>query len=253
MNEQVAQATPALATSPRQASGLAFDKFAGAAAVLVALSSIAYGFVYLFLVPAEQKGPPPDLLTSFASNPAGRQIASVMLVLGGLGAATAAVGIYLRLREQSPRWAAWSVRLGFAYGLLTTLHGFYLIVLFPVMSGLYVNAPPAGVTADAIKGGAVALGNLPSPLDPYGFSKFILCGIWLLVTGALLLRSQAFVRWLGWLAVVGGVGLLLLFIGNVTGTKALLLATGVPGTVIIGPLFWLVVGYSLWTKSAKAP
>jgi len=28
----------------------------------------------------------------------------------------------------------------------------------------------------------------------------------------------------------------------------LILATGVPGSAIIGPLFWLWVGYTLWTK-----
>ena len=43
---------------------------------------------------------------------------------------------------------------------------------------------------------------------------------------------------------------MLLFLGNVTNTSALILATGVPGSTIVGPLFWLWVGYTLWTKPA---
>jgi hypothetical protein len=231
---------------------MAFPQVAAISAFLVALSSIAYGFVYLFFVPVGLKGKPPELLTAFAANPTGRQIASLMLVLGGLGAATAAVGIAHWLRGHFPGWASWTARLGFAYGLLTALHGAYLMILFPIASGLYTSPPAVtDVPASAIQGGAIAIASLPSPLDPYGFSKFCLCGLWLLVTGLLMLRSSAFPRWVGWLALVGGVGLLLLFIGSVTGTAALILATGVPGTVIIGPLFWLLVGRTLWKQSAQ--
>ena len=233
----------------QQPTGAAFDRFAGAAASIVALSSIIYGFAYLFLVPADQKNGPPASLTSFQANPTGRQLASSMFVLGGLGTATAAVGIYHRLRDQHAGWASFSVRLGFVAGLLTALHGVYLTVLLPVTSGLYVNPPTvAGVPASAIKGAAVAIASLPSPLDPGGFSKFCLVGLWLIVTGALMLRSRAFPRWLGYLALVGGVGLLLLYIGGLTGTTALILATGLPSSVITGPLFWLVFGYTLWTR-----
>jgi len=47
----------------------------------------------------------------------------------------------------------------------------------------------------------------------------------------------------------GRFGVILLFIGTATGTLFLVLATGVPGSAVIGPLFWLWVGYTLWTKA----
>jgi len=94
----------------------------------------------------------------------------------------------------------------------------------------------------------VVVGYVPSPLDPSSFSKFLLSGIWLLVTGTLMLRTSSFARGLGYLALAAGVGVILLFIGTATGTLFLVLATGVPGSAVIGPLFWLGVGYTLWTK-----
>ncbi len=94
----------------------------------------------------------------------------------------------------------------------------------------------------------LVVGALPSPLDPFGFTKFVLSGFWLLITGGLMLRSAYFGRPLAYLTLVAGIGVLLLFIGNVTNTSALILATGVPGSAIIGPLFWLWVGYTLWTQ-----
>jgi hypothetical protein len=248
MSEHVAQQETTEAVA-QQNKGSTFDRFAGGAALLVAVSSVIYGFVYLLLVPADQKGAAPAALTSFYSNPTGRQIASIMLALGGLSTATAAVGIYYRLRDQHPGWAGWSVRIGFAAGLLTALHGIYLTVLLPVTSTLYDN-PPGGADASAIKNAVIALAYLPSPLDPGGFSKFCLAGIWLLVTGALMLRSRAFPRWLAYLGLVGGVGLLLLYVGGLTGTTVLILATGLPSSVLVGPLFWVAVGYTLWARKS---
>ena len=64
-----------------------------------------------------------------------------------------------------------------------------------------------------------------------------------------MLRSRYFARPLAYVALVAGIGVILLFIGNFTNTSYLILATGVPGSAIIGPLFWLWVGYSLWTEA----
>jgi hypothetical protein len=219
-----------------------FPKFAAIAAFLVALSSLLYGLVFLFLLPAEQKGAPPASLTSFAANPAPRQILSILFALGGLAATLAIVGIYQRVREGNEGWAFWSAAVGLAYGFLTAVHGIYLIFLGPTLSALYARTDPA------IQAAAVVVGYIPSPLDPSSFSKFFLSGLWLLVTGMLMLRTQYFARALGYLALAAGVAVILLFIGTATGTLYVVLVTGVPGSAIIGPLFWLWVGYTLWKK-----
>ena len=72
-----------------------YQKFASAAAFVVALSSLSYGLIFLLLVPAAQKqlAKTPASLTSFAANPTCRQIASLLLALGGL-AATAAIAAH---------------------------------------------------------------------------------------------------------------------------------------------------------------
>jgi hypothetical protein len=101
----------------------------------------------------------------------------------------------------------------------------------------------------ATQSSVLVVGSLPSPLDPFGFTKFVLSGTWLLITGMLMLRFAYFGRPLGYLTLIAGRGVLLLFIGTVTNTSALILATGAPGAAIVGPLFWLWVGYILWTKA----
>src|ERR1700682_3050036 len=80
-----------------------YQKLAGAEAFVVALSSLTYGLIFLFLVPATQKqlARTADSLRSFSVNPTGRQIASLMLALGGLAATAAIVGVYRRVRESN--------------------------------------------------------------------------------------------------------------------------------------------------------
>jgi hypothetical protein len=221
-----------------------YQKFAGVAAFIVALSSLSYGLIFLFLVPTAQKqlAKTGESLISFAVNPTGRQIASLLLALGGLAATAAIVGIYQRLRETNPGWALWSLVLGFTYGMLTAIYGVYIAFLFPILSSLYVNGNVA------TKASILVVGSIPSPLDPFGFTKFVLSGSWLLITGVLMLRSRYFPRPLAYLTLVAGIGVILLFIGNVTNSTALILATGVPGSAIIGPIFWFWVGYSLLTS-----
>jgi hypothetical protein len=77
-----------------------------------------------------------------------------------------------------------------------------------------------------------------SYLFPYDFSEFFLSGLWLLVTGWLIVRSGYFAPVSGYIALIGGIGLILLFIGTVTGTEALILLTQAdePSSLLIGRL-----------------
>jgi Domain of unknown function (DUF4386) len=225
--------------------GQTFQRFASAAAFIVALSSLVYGLVYLFLVPADLKGLPPKSLVAFDANPTGRQIASLMLALGGLAASAAIVAVYQRVREINEGWALWSFILGITYSILTTLYGVYITFLLPSLSHLYVT----NASNSALQQAAVAIGTVPSPLDPSGFTKFFLSGLWLLITGVLMIRSRYFALALGYLALIAGIGVLLLFIGIATNTTSLIYGTGVSGAAVVGPIFWLWVGYTLWTKA----
>jgi hypothetical protein len=215
---------------------------AGEAAFVVALSSIIFGLIFLFVITDAQKGPAPNALISYAANPIPIQIAFLLVILGSLSAFVAIVGIYRHLFEKYPGWALLSLLLGVAFSLLTALDATYTAFLLPFLSTLYATGDTA------LKASAVLAWNIPSPINPYDFSEFFLSGLWLLVTGWLIMRSGYFARILGYLALAGGIGQVILFVSTFTGTVPLIVGIGVPGAVLVGPLFWLWTGYTLWTK-----
>jgi hypothetical protein len=224
-----------------------FQRFAGAAAMAVGLSSIVYGLVFLFAIPADQKGAPPASLSpSGTTRPAGRSPRSCWRSAGSRRPPrlSGSTGIYRRVRAGREGWALWSLTLGVAFGVLTGLHGLWSLARLLDLSALYDGGDAATQAA------AVVLAQLPSPVDPFSFSKFFLTGLWLLVTGWLMLVSASFPRLLAYVALAAGAGVLLLFVGTVTGTAALIFATGVPGSAVVGPLFWLWTGWALWRGDA---
>ena len=216
--------------------------FAAAAAFVVGLSSLIFGLVFLFGVPDAQKGPAPDALTSYAANPTAVQFTFVLVIIGSLAALLAIVGIYRRLSDKNAGWALLSLILGVAFSILTALDATYTAFLFPALSNLYATGNAA------IKASAVIAWNIPSPVNPYDFAEFFLSGLWLLVTGWLIIRSDYFARIAGYLALIAGIGQIVLFVSTFTGTLPLILGIGIPGAVVAGPVFWLWIGYILWTK-----
>lgn len=216
-------------------------RFTAIAASVVGVSALLYGIVFLVLVPEAQKGPAPASLISFAHNPTGRQIANVLLVIGGLAGSAAVVGIYRRLRATNAGLAVWSLVLGSMYCFATILHGIYFAFLMVDLSRLYARG------GEALKASAVAIASTPSPL---GVGDYFLAGPWLLVTGLLMVRSPGIPRALGYLAWISAVGLFVEFAGTVIDTPAVIRATAVPGALVVGLVFWVWTGCILWTSSA---
>jgi hypothetical protein len=94
--------------------------------------------------------------------------------------------------------------------------------------------------------------SLPSTLDPYGFTRLVLSGIWLQVTGLLMVRSLRFPRLLGYLGFFSGFGTMVLFLATIAErpprsmlTTVIMDILAVPGA-ICAPLFWLGTAFSLW-------
>jgi hypothetical protein len=218
------------------------QKSAAVAASIVGLSSLVFGPLFLFVVPAAQKGPAPEALRSYTVDPTPIQIALVLVIVGSLSALVAIVAMYHPLSQKHPAWALLALILGAAFTLLTALDATYTVFLFSFLSHLYAT----GNTA--LKASAVLVWNIPSPVNPYDFAEFFLSGLWLLVSGGLIARSGYFPRILAYLALLAGVGQILLFISTFTATLPLILGIGGVGAIIVGPAFWLFVGYTLWTK-----
>jgi uncharacterized protein DUF4386 len=222
-----------------------FSRIAGLAGFAVAALSILYAVAYLFITPAAQRGA--DLsafYASFAADPTGRQLANLCFVLSGILAPFVIVGVSERLRGLNEGWARWSLVIGVISQLAVGIHGFYSLIATPIQTSMYNGGDAATRAAIA------ALRSAPLPTDPAEFFTFGLTGLWALVVGLLVLRGADLPRWLGYVALAAGVDLLLLFGADVAGAGTLVLLTGGPASLILGPAMWASFGGALLRDSA---
>jgi hypothetical protein len=228
-----------------QVSERGFERMAAAASALVGALMLLYGLVFLFvLTPGDKRGGS-AALAAYAAAPLGRDVAQTLLAVGGMAALPAVVAVYARLRDRSLGWATLSVGLGGAMAILTALHAVHSLFLLRAARRL------ADTGDTALEAAAVALLNAPSPADPSSFGRYFIAGVWLLVTGALMVRSRVFPDRLGWLAAAAGVGSLLFFLGQVFGVPVLSFATGLAGSAVVGPVFWVWLGVVLWRQADR--
>jgi hypothetical protein len=122
-------------------------------------------------------------------------LSALFLLLGGVLATPVLIALRELLREASPVAVDWAILLAATGVLGSAIHGGYDLA----------NAvhPPAAVNPD-----------LPNPVDPRGLLTFGLTGLALIVLGALIARSGRLPRWLGYLASLNGVLLVLLYLGR---------------------------------------
>lgn len=220
-----------------------FQRFAASAAVVVGVATLLYGLVFLFVLTPGDKSGARDRLAAYVAAPLGREVAHTLLALGALAASVAVVALYLRFRDESPGWATWSLVLGASFTILTTLFAVHSLFLLRTARRLVELGDPA------LESGIIAVMAAPSTLDPFAFTRYFLAGIWLLVSGALMLRSRNFPDLLAYLGLAGGIGALLFFVGQVFHLPLLSFATGLTGSAVVGPMFWIGVGYVLWRRA----
>src|SRR5256885_9555011 len=137
---------------------------------------------------------------------------------GGLAATIGTTSAAARIGGDA-RW--WLTALGVGYGLLSAAHGTFEAV-----------AIEQSVALPAI-----------SPTDPRGLATFGLAGLWALTFGLETVAGNASLpRNLGWLAVVGGLDLLVLFFATVAAYEGLILVSGGRASVRLAPAFWVWLG-----------
>jgi hypothetical protein len=195
-----------------------FARRAGVQAYLIAAFSLAYAIVYLAFVRRD-----PNDHSSAA-------VAWALLAAGSLAATIATVAAAARIGGDA-RW--WLSALGVGYGLLSAVHGIYAAIA-------EVQALPL---AD------------PSPTDPRGLATFGLAGLWALTLGLEIRAGNGSLPGgLGWLAIVAGVDLILLFIATVgagSGTTVsapwqnVVLLSGGLASVVLVPALWIWTGRAL--------
>ncbi|MEK6207235.1 MAG: hypothetical protein AABM32_06285 [Chloroflexota bacterium] len=184
----------------------AFSRRAGVQAYLIAAFSLVYAVVFLAFV------------RNHPENTQAAALASALIAGGGLSATIATTSVAARIGGD-PRW--WLTALGVGYGLLSAAHGTFEAI-----------AIQQSIPLPAI-----------SPTDPRGLATFGLAGLWLFTLGLETVAGNGTLpRNLGWLAIVGGLDLIVLFFATVAAFDNLILASGGLASVILVPAFWIWTG-----------
>jgi len=184
----------------------AFSRRAGFQAYLIAAFSLVYAVVFLGFV------------RNHPENTQAAALAWALIAGAGVSATIATASAAARIGGDA-RW--WLTAVGTGYGLLSAAHGTYAAI-----------AVEQGVTASDL-----------SPTDPRGLATFGLAGLWALTFGLeTVAGNAAFPRTMGWLAIVAGLDLILLFLATVAQSEGLILASGGLASVILVPALWIWTG-----------
>jgi hypothetical protein len=158
---------------------------------------------------------------------------ALCLTLFGALAIAAWLAIYLRLRETDAGFALLAVVLGLVGALGASIHGGYDLANA-------INPPGLGLQQAA---------DLPSQLDPRGIATFGFGGLGLAVTAWLITRTRTFPKALGYLGALSAFLLVVLYLGRLIildPANPLILVPALLNGFIVGPVFYVWLGYDLW-------
>ena len=195
-----------------------FDRFAGASAILVGVGGLVYGVLFGAIVLG-----------------AGRPVRIIWLAVGLLGALLTTpvlVALYYRLRDTDRGFALLALLLGLAAAL-----------------GQFENSALGLGSALTPE-----IGLEGAPADPFGAFRFGVAGVALFIVGWLIRQGGTLPRGLGWLALAGGVLLVLVYLGRLTGvidpaTEVTTLAPLLYG-LVVHPVFYVWLGMVLRRTAA---
>lgn len=196
---------------------LRYERFGGVCAVLLGVGSLLYAI--FFLVIGRQAG---DF---------GKSGSWIILALNGLLATAAYVALYERTSRAEPGFPLWGLLLGFGQGVAMMANGVYQAVF---------GRQPTG---DPLARG------VPSWADPKGLGTFLIFGIASVVFARIFLVTGALPRRLGYVGLVNGILLVVLFFGNVFDSVPVILVAGGLTAVIVTPLWWILIGRALIADS----
>ncbi|HKD75888.1 MAG TPA: hypothetical protein VKB76_10345 [Ktedonobacterales bacterium] len=196
-----------------------FDRFAGGAAIVTGVLSLAYAVAFLILKI--------------------NWLADLLLAIGGLLSTAVITAIYQRVRQTDAGFALWGVLLGFVAGMGTTIHGMYNLTND-------ITAPPASLHD---------LSAVPLAIDPRGLLAFGVAGLSVGIFAMLITRGGQLPKALGNLGYVLSVLLIALYLGTLlTNNDTHSLAVLIPGglaSLIVNPAWYIGVGFVL-SKSPRA-
>ncbi len=222
-----------------------FRRLGALSAVGVAALSLLYAVAYLVITPAAQRETDvAKFYESYLAHPAGLRMASSCLFLSGLLVGIAVVAVTRHLAPRNQAALTWATVVGVVAGLATAAHGLSDLLGVDKLAHKYAGG-------DAVTRAAVAVANAaPSQVDPRGLATFLLAGLVAFTIGSVLRASEPR---LGLLGVVLGVDMVVLFVATAVGISGLILVTGGLASVVLGPIWWVMLARLLWAADSATP
>ena len=193
-----------------------FERFGGACAVLTAISSFLYAVAFVILQSVV--------------------LSALFLTAVGLLSSAVLVAVYYRLRETDAPFALWALVLGIGGSLGSAVHGGYDL-------------------ANAINPPGSSLAELPSPADPRGLLTFGVSGLALFVIGWLILRGGRFPRYVGYLAYLSALLLVVLYLGRLIvldPRNPVILIPALLNGFVVNPALYLMLGLALFSGGSAS-
>jgi hypothetical protein len=203
----------------------AFERFAGLCAMLAGIAGCLYSMSFF--------------IVNSPGAPAGASVVSaLLLMLGGLLAAAALVGLYQRVQAAEPGFALLALGFGLAGAFGTAVHGGYDL-------SNAINPPLDNAAAAA---------NLPSQVDRRGLLTFGVAGLALFFF-AWLIGQGGLSRGLSLLGYVLAALLVVICLARLIvqqPTNPILLVPVLLVGFILNPVFYLWLGRTLWQEASQA-
>lgn len=196
----------------------AFERVAGLCAMLAGLVGFAYSVAFIIIARRQ-----PEL---------GGLLSALFLLVSGLLAVPALLGLYQRLRAAEAGFALFGLVLGLAGALGAAVHGGYDLANA-------VNAPVENAAAAA---------NLPSQVDPRGLLTFGVAGAAVLVFAWLMGQGKGFAPGLILVGYVLAALLLIIYLARLIvlqPTNPIVLVPALLAGFILNPLWYIWLGLGL--------
>jgi len=220
--------------------------FGGVAAQAVGILYVLVGVTHFLLPRAQLRGAGGVTAAFFQSLSDSSLVFSLHYwIVAVLSLLTIAVYLALLslLREHLGGPLCWAAAVGIIGAALSTVDFAYVGVEAPRLARAFSNASPAAQSVLVVSG-------MPH-IDPCFFASALM-GIFAVVANAAGLRHRLLPRALGYIGIIGGVVLLLVFMGALLRSPRTIDVTVGLGGLVIGPVWYLWVGFVLRRASQSA-
>ncbi len=217
------------------------NKLGGFCSILLGVSYVLIGVLFLLLPPDQKPGSDPAAFyPSIAQSPTLDSIYNLVFALGAVLALGAVPAISEGVRSLHEGWVRWTTNLAFL-GFAVTAIDFFRVWAFQPSRAVAFVAGDASTRA--------AIQATPQGLDPQGWLGFGGVGAWVLVVSLLALRGSTWPKPLAYLGIAVAILYWLVVVSLVFNIGLLLSIVAGLGGVILAPIWYIWVGLRLQQAS----